>query len=158
MSTTTQKRRGCSGRTIIILIVILVILAALAYVLIGPAITGVVNSLSGATTANNDFMNAVVAKDFAKAYSMIDPAQQAAFGGSADGVQQLFASAGGPPSSYTFSSVATTTTLDAAVVVDSGNFGGTTKYISLILQKHGTTWNIAGLTITNSPPTAIPTA
>ncbi|MHB8625781.1 MAG: hypothetical protein ACYDBJ_01435 [Aggregatilineales bacterium] len=156
--TNSPRRGGCFGRSIVTVIIVLVIaciaLAGIAYVVAGPAIINLFNAIAAPISASNDFMNDLIAKDYTKAYSLIHPSQQANFGGSAQAMQQSFS--GQEPSSYTFASAQTLTT-GQTVVNGTGNFGGTTKYVTMFLQKDGDTWKIVQFGISDNQPTAIPT-
>jgi hypothetical protein len=61
----------------------------------------VINAVAAPITANNDFINALIAKDYTKAYAMVHPSQQTSFGGSPEGMQQTLSERGWEPSSYT---------------------------------------------------------
>src|SRR5260221_7238383 len=88
---------------------ILVIVAIVATVILGGFVfsgnEAAFNTIAAPITTSNDFMTALIAKDYAKAYDMVIPDQQSAFGGSADGMQQLFSSKGIEPSSFTFTNI-----------------------------------------------------
>src|SRR5258708_462948 len=111
----------------------------------------VVDAFAAPITANNDFMNALIAKDYAKAYGLVSPSQQTAFGGSADGMKQLISSKQWEPSSYTFSNIQLTS---GALINGTGSFGGTTKYVYIALQKERDTWKVAQLDVNDNAPTA----
>src|SRR5260221_7901341 len=143
-------------RTILIvcgIVFVIVCIGGAAVVYFGGK--AVVDAFAAPITANNDFMNALIAKDYAKAYGMVSPSQQAAFGGSADGMQQLISSKQWEPSSYTFSNIQLTS---GALINGSGSFGGSTKYIYIALQKEGGTWKITQLDVNDKAPTATPPA
>ena len=155
------RRSGCSGRSLVTIIIILIVacvaLAGIAWVVAGPTIVNLFNALAAPLNTSNDFMTAVQAKNYTKAYGLIISTQQTNFGGSSDGMQQLFESNGWEPSSYNSTDVAALTS-GQTVVNGSGSFGGTTKYVTLILQKEGDTWKIAGFNVSATPPTPIPTS
>src|SRR5258706_11491464 len=116
----------------------------------------VVNTIGAPITASNDFMTALIAKDYAKAYGMVLPAQQANFGGSANGMKDKFSSAGIEPSSYTFLNFQLLGS--QAIVNDTGSVGGATKYIYINLQQDSDTWKILGFDVNDNAPTATPAA
>lgn len=139
------------------LLVICAVAVAVAFAVAGPAISNIFNSIAAPITASNDFMNAVVAKDYTKAYGLVHSSQQTSFGGSSDGMKQLFSGNGWEPSAFTFSQMQSLTTGDA-VVNDTGTFSGTTKYITMFLRKDGDVWKILGFNVSTTQPTAIPTS
>src|SRR5882757_3012401 len=105
---TAPKSGGCGRRiltAVIVLIIACVVLGGIAYVVAGPAIGKLINAFAAPISANNDFMTALIAKDYTKAYSLIHPSQQASFGASPDGMKQMFGTNGWEPSTYTFSNI-----------------------------------------------------
>src|ERR1041385_3452395 len=134
---------GCG----IVLVVICIGGAAIVY-FGGKA---VVDTIGAPITASNDFMAALIAKDYTKAYGMVIPAQQASFGGSPDGMQQLISGKGWEPTSYTFLNFQLGSD---AIVNDTGVFGGSTKYVYINLRQDGGTWKILGLDVNDTAPTA----
>ena len=116
----------------------------------------VVNTIGAPITASNDFMAALIAKDYTKAYGMVLPAQQSNFGGSADGMKQMFADKGLEPASYQFLNFQLLGS--DAIVNDTGSFGGNTKYVYVNLRQDGDAWKILGLQVNDNPPTATPAA
>src|SRR5258708_13042188 len=85
------KQRS-TGRTILTIFLVLIVLCVVCVVgvlvVAGPAVSNLINAATAPISASNDFMNAVMANDYAKAYGMIDPSQQSAYGGSAEGLNQ----------------------------------------------------------------------
>lgn len=151
--TTPPKRGGRRVLTIVIVLVIaLLACAGIVWVVAGPAITNLFNALAVPLSTSNDFMTAVQAKNYTTAYGMIISSQQTSFGGSADGMQQLFEGNGWEPTDYKSTNVATYTS-GQTLVNGTGTFGGTTKYVSIVLQKEGDTWKIAGFSASTTPPT-----
>jgi hypothetical protein len=104
-------------------------------------------------TASNDFMTALTAKAYAKAYGMILPSQQAAFGGSPEGLQQLITDKQWSPSSFSLPSVHVGT---GAQVNGTGVFGGATRYVYITLGKDGDAWKISSLEVSDNAPTPTP--
>src|SRR5262249_37336136 len=100
-------------------------------------------------------MTAVKAQDYAKAYNMVHPSQQADFGGSPDGMKQKFSAAGWEPTTFTLTNINVS---GDATVNGTGTFGGSQKYIYIYLRKDGDTWKILGLGINRTAPTATPTS
>ena len=115
------------------------------------------NILADPLTAGNDFMNALIANDFTKAFGMVYPSQQINFGGTPDGMRQLFMGKGWTPSSFTSTGVAALTS-GQVVVNGTGNFDGNIKYVTLVMENDGDAWKIAGFNVSTNQPTAIPTA
>lgn len=156
---TAEPKRRSAGRTILTIIVALIVACAVcgivAYVVVGPSITKVFNTVVAPLTAGNDFMTALVAKDYPKAYAMISPAQQASFGGSPDGLKETLASKGMEPSSFSLNNFQFNDT--DAIVNGTGSFSGNTKYVYLYLKKEGDNWKVNGMDINDNPPTATPT-
>ncbi len=136
---------GCG----IVLVVLCIGGVAVFLVVLKPAAEALVAPI----TTSNDFMTAVITKDYTKAYGMVLPAQQANFGGSPDGMQQMFSSKGLEPSDYKTAGINITSD---AVVNGTGTFSGTTKYVAIRLQQDSGTWKILGLSVNDNPPTATP--
>jgi hypothetical protein len=113
----------------------------------------VVDAFGPPITASNDFMAALIAKDYAKAYSMGAPALQADFGGSPDGMKQAFVDKGLEPTAWTFANIHITSDAD---VNGTGTFGGNMKYVYMTLHKDGDTWKIQHLQINDNAPTPTP--
>jgi hypothetical protein len=159
MSTTTKKG-GCFGRSIITVIVVMlfacVICGGVAYVVAGPAIANVINAFGAPLLATNDFMNALVAKDYTKAYGLIHSSQQANFGGSADGLKQLITDKGLQPSTFSVTNIQISNS--DALVNGTGTFGGASKYVYVNLSKDGETWKVMGLQVSDQAPTATPSS
>ena len=157
--TTAPKRGGCFGKSILTIVIVLVVacivVAGLAYVVAGPAISGLINAVAAPITASNDFMNALIAKDYTKAYGMVHSSQQSSFGGSPEAMQQQFSTQGLQPTTYKFANVQVGTD---ALVNGTGTFGGNTKYVYISLRKDGDTWKILGLDVNDNAPTATPTS
>jgi len=155
----SPPRRGCFGRSIVtvvlVLIVAVVICGGLAYVIVGPAISTAFNSVAAPISANNDFMNALIAKDYTKAYGLIHSTQQNSFGGSPQGMQKVFSAKGWAPSSYTFANIQVGTD---AIANGSAVFNGATQYVYISLRKDGDAWKILGLDINGNAPTATPSS
>ncbi len=157
MNTTTANRGGRRILTVVIvLIVACLVCGGLAFVIAGPAISSAINTLAAPISANNDFMTAVVAKDFNKAYAMIHPSQQASFGGSSDGMQKLFEGNGWLPSAYQFANIQVGDT--QATANGTASFSDGSKYVYVSLQKDGSIWKILGVNINSTAPTATPTS
>jgi len=154
----TEPKKGGCGRNILIVAVVLIVGALVCVGVVvavaGPAISNVFNALAAPITANNDFMNALIAKDYTKAYGMIHPEQQEAFGGDAAGMEQVLSEQGLLPSSYSFTNVNIFN--DQAMVNGTGVFGGKMKYVYLSLKKNGDAWKIIGLEVNENAPTATP--
>jgi hypothetical protein len=162
MTTPAPKKGGC-GRNILMVIGALVlaciVCGVISYAVAGPAIMNVINALAAPITANNDFMTALVNKDYTKAYGMIQPSQQQKFGGSPDGLKQFITDKSMDPSSFTFTNIQiTATNTTDALVNDTGVFGGKTQYVYLSLSKDGDTWKISDLQVNDNAPTATPTS
>ncbi len=160
MTAPAPNRGGCFGRSILTVVIVLVIACLVcgvgAYVILGPAISKAVNIVADIAvplTTSQEFMTAVTAKDYAKAYSMVHPSQQASFGGSADGMKQLFESQSMEPSTFALTNVQVG---GDAIVNGTGTFGGASKYVYISLRKDGDTWKILGVNINDNPPTATP--
>ncbi|MEP7284145.1 MAG: hypothetical protein ABI947_00090 [Chloroflexota bacterium] len=86
----------------------------------------VVNSVAVPLLKANDFMPLLEAKDYAKAYSYIDPSQQASFGGSADGLRTTLTGLDlAEPSAHTLSNINVNN--GDAVAIGTVTFGGTIK-------------------------------
>lgn len=156
MTTTEPKKGGC-GRNLIIVAVVLIVGAlvcvGVVFAVAGPAISNVFNAIAAPITASNDFMNALIAKDYTKAYGMVHPSQQEAFGGDVAGMEQVLSEQGLLPSIYTFANVQIGTD---ALVNGTGTFGGKTKYVYISLRKDGETWKIIGMEVNDNAPTATP--
>jgi len=108
---------------------------------------------------SQDFMSALVAKDYTKAYGMIHLTYQADFGGSVVGMEDLFTSKGIEPASFILTNV---NTGEDAFVSGTGTFAGKLKYIYIRLRKEdipveGNNWKIAELDVNDNLPTATPT-
>lgn len=156
-TTTTAPKKGGCGRTIIIVVVALilgvVVCGGIALAVAGPAISNLFNAFAAPITASNDFMNALIAKDYTKAFTMIHPEQQEAFGGDADGMEQILSEQGIEPSTFTTTNVQIGTD---ALVNGTGTFNGSMKYVYVSLRKDGDTWKILGIEVNNNAPTATP--
>lgn len=154
----TEPKKGGCGRNLLIVVIVLIVGAlvcvGVAFAVAGPAIGNLVNALAAPISANNDFMNALIAKDYTKAYSMVHPEQQEAFGGDAAGMEQVLSEQGLLPSTYTFTNVNIFN--DQAMVNGTGLFDGKLKYVYLSLKKDGDTWKIIGLEVNDNAPTATP--
>lgn len=159
MTPTPAPKKGGCGRNLLIVVVALIIGAVVcvgvAFVVAGPAIGNLVNAFAAPITASNDFMNALIAKDYAKAYGMVHPEQQEAFGGDAAGIEQLLGEQNMLPSTFTTTNVNIFN--DQALVNGTGTFGGKTKYVYVSLKKDGDTWKLIGLEVNDNAPTATPT-
>jgi hypothetical protein len=154
-TTTAPKRGGCFGRSIVTVIIVLVVACLVcsvgAYVVVGPTVMNVFNALTAPITASNDFVNAVIANDYTKAYGLVHPTAQSAFGGSPDQMKELLTSEGLVPSNFTATNVNIT---GDAFVNGTGTFGGSTKYVYITLRKDGDNWKILNIEANNNPPTA----
>lgn len=142
-----QPKKSNTGRRILVIVVILALACIVCvggvFVIGGPAIGNVFNSVVGLVTASTDFMTAVKNNDYAKAYSMIDPAQQQAFGGEAEGMQQLFQDRGwNNPTSWDLHS--TNVTNDQAVVWGNVTYASGVKQMEVNLRKIGDAWKVMG--------------
>ena len=155
MSTTPKK--GCLGRSIITVVIALIIAAVVCvgvvFVVAGPAIGNLFNALAAPISASQDFMNALIAKDYTKAYGMVHPDQQTNFGGSADGMEQVLSDQGIVPSTFTFTNVQVG---QDALVNGTGTFDGKTRYVYISMRKAGDTWKIIGIEVNDQAPTATP--
>src|SRR5262249_32591867 len=126
-----------------------------AYVIIGPSVANVFNAIAAPITTSQDFMTALVAKDYAKAYGLVDPSQQAAFGGSADGLQKALSDRGMLPTTFTFTNFSLGT--NGSIVNGKGTFNGATKYVYTTLLKSGdNTYKVGQLDVNDNAPTATP--
>jgi hypothetical protein len=157
MSASPKPRSSGSRliRVVAILIFACIACGIVSYVVAGPAIMNVFNTLAAPLTASNDFMAALVAKDYTKAFNLVHPSQQEAFGGSPEGLEQLFTDGGLLPASYNLVYVQVG---EDAIVNGTGVFDGATKYVYVSLRKDGDAWKILGLDINDNPPTATPTS
>ena len=155
--TTTAPKRGCFGRSILTVIIALIIgsvvCVGIVVVVAGPAISNLFNTLAAPITVSQDFMNALIAKDYTKAYGMVHPSQKESFGGSAEGMQKVLSDNALEPSSFTFTYVQI---IGDAIVNGTGIFGGENKYVYVNLRKDGDAWKIIGLEVNNTAPTATP--
>ena len=152
----TPRKRGCFGRSIITIIVLLIVAAVVCVGVVAiaaPSIGNLVNAIAAPITASNDFMTALVAKDYTKAYGMILPSQQEAFGGNAQGMEQVLSENGIEPTSYTFTNVQL---VGNAFVNGTGTFDGKTRYVYMSLVKDGDTWKISSIEVNDDAPTATP--
>lgn len=146
-----------TGRNILIgcgvLIFVCLVVVGIAFAVAGPSITKIFNAVAAPLTAGNDFMTAIVAKDYTKAQGMLstDLKSQLATG---DALKQVVVQLGGEPSNFTangFNLSGTTAQVNGTSLVN-----GTTIYISLVLTQEGDTWKIAGFHGSATPPTATP--
>ena len=157
MTTEAPKRGGCFGRNIVVVIIVLIVACivcgVVGYVVVGPSIMNVVNTLAAPLVTGNDFMTAVTAQDYTKAYGLVHPSQQATFGGSPEGMKQLFADRQLQSSSFALSNVQVGT---GAKVSGTGTFSGNSKYVYLYLEKDGDAWKIARIEVNDDAPTATP--
>ncbi len=141
-------KKSNTGRNILIIVGVLVLACVVcvggAFIVAGPAIGNVFNSVVGITTSATDFMTALKNNDYTKAYNMVVAEQQQSFGGSPDGMQQLFESKGwNEPTNWTFSN--TNVNNDQAVLSGDVNFkAGGSKRLEVNLKKSGDTWKIMG--------------
>ena len=153
----TAPKKGCLGRSILTVVIALIIAAVVCvgvvFVVAGPAIGNLFNAFAAPINASQDFMNALIAKDYTKAYGMVHPDQQANFGGSADGMEQVLSEQGIEPSTFTFANVQIG---QEALVNGTGTFGGKTRYVYISLRKAGDTWKIIGIEVNDQAPTATP--
>lgn len=151
MTMASPPRRGCLRNAIILIVVLVVVVGGIVYAVLGP----VLGSLGAVTTTSNNFLTALVAKDYGKAYGMVHPSQQTSFGGSADGMQQLFTTSGLQPSAFSVTNVQVATD---GIASGSGTFDGTTKYFHVDMRKDGDTWKVIGFFASPNPPTATPSS
>ncbi len=156
--TTTAPKKGCFGRSILTVVIVLIIAAVVCvgvvFVVAGPAVSNLFNAIAAPITASNDFMNALIAKDYTKAYGMVHPSQQEAFGGDAAGLEQVLTEQGILPTTFTSTYV---NIIGDAIVNGTGTFDGKMKYVYVNLRKDGDTWKILGLEVNDNAPTATPT-
>ena len=147
-----------TGRNILlacgVIVVICVVLAVIAFLVAGPSIGKLVNAVVAPVTAANDFMTAVVAKDYTKAQTQLsaDLKSQIATG---DALKQFVMQLGGELSSFNSNGYNLSGT--TAQVSGTGLVNGTTVYITLVLTQEGDTWKIAGIHGSTTPPTSTPT-
>jgi hypothetical protein len=141
-------KKSNTGRRILIIVIILALacIVCVGGVLVigGPAIGNVFNSVVGITTSATDFMTALKNNDYTKAYSLVVEDQQQAFGGSPDGMQQLFQQNGwSEPTNWTFNS--TNVNNDQATLAGDVNFkSGGSKRLAVHLRNSGGTWKVMG--------------
>ncbi len=156
------KRRSPILYIVIGLIVACLICAGVVYVVIRPAISAVGNVITAMTTAktNSDtFMNAIVAKDYTKAFGLVATSAQGTFGGSPSGMQTMIEGQNEEPTSYTYQGVNATTDANNQLVVlinGTGSFNGTTRYVYLQLQQDGNDYKVTNYTVNDTAPTATP--
>ena len=153
----TPRKRGCFGRSIITVIVLLVVAAVVCVGVIAiaaPSIGNLVNALAAPITASNDFMTALIAKDYTKAFTMIHPSQKEAFGNDAAGMEQVLSDNGIEPTTYTSTNVQIN---GNAFVNGTGTFDGKTRYVYMSLVKDGDTWKISSIEVNDNAPTPTPT-
>jgi len=143
-----QPKKSNTTRNILIVVAVLVIgcivCVGAAFALTGGAILTVFNAVVAPITASTDFMTAVKNNDYAKAYSMVDSAQQQAFGGSAQGMQQLFQdNSWNDPVSWDLHN--TNINNDQAVVWGNVTYqSGGAKQMEVNLRKIGDAWKVMG--------------
>lgn len=147
-----------TGRNILIgcavLIVVCVVLAGIAFAVAGPSITKIFNAVAAPLTAGNDFMTAIVAKDYTKAQGMLSADLKSKIT-SGDDLKQAIIQQGGEVSNYSSSGFQFNDT--AAIVTGTGQANGSTLYITMALAKEGDTWKVSGYKGSTTPPTATPT-
>jgi hypothetical protein len=157
MTTETPKKGGCFGRSIVTVIIVLivacVVCGVVGYFVVGPSVMNVVNTFAAPLTTSNDFMTALTTKDYAKAYGLVHPSQQEAFGGSPEGMQQKLDSGGMLPTTFALTNIQIGTD---AIVNGTGTFNGNQKYVYISLRKDGDNWKIIGLDVNDNAPTATP--
>src|SRR5258707_2857859 len=95
-----------TGRNILlacgVLVVICLVLVGIAFAVAGPAITKVFNAVVAPVTAANDFMTAVVAKDYTKAQGLLSADLKSKITTAGD-LKQAIIEQGGEPASFTVS-------------------------------------------------------
>src|SRR5579859_2804408 len=70
-----------------------------------PAVTTVDELTAAAVSEVNDFMSALIAKDYVKAFQMIHPSQQIAFGGSPLAMRLVLEAKGLEATSFTLTNI-----------------------------------------------------
>ena len=152
MDSTPKK----SNRTRNIFIVIGVLALACVVCVVVVVVVGgaAVGAVAAPLLTANSFMTSLEAKDYTKAYSYIDPSQQAAFGGSADGLKTTLTGLGlAEPTTHTLSNINVNN--GDAVSTGTAVFGGTSKKIRVDMRKSGDNWKVIGFGPDNTPdPTA----
>jgi hypothetical protein len=140
-------------RTILIIVGVLA-LACVACVVIAGVITGgavfaVLNVFGKPVTDTaNDFMVAVKNNDYVKAYNLVIPEQQTSFGGSPDGMKDLFQRNNwADPVDWTFTNFNVTD--NEAVVTGTVTLKGNVKNnVRIDLRNPGNQWKILGFGLT----------
>ena len=153
---TTAPKRG--GRNILFVIIGLIlaclVCVGVAFAVIGPSIVNVFNTVAAPLTISQSFMDALITKDYNKAFGLTHPSLRASYGSDPDGFQLWITSRGWQPSSVTLSNVHIVN--NSALVNGTGTFSGSTQHIYIALQKDGDTWKITSLDVNSNPPTASP--
>lgn len=157
MTTTPPKRGGSRILYIIIgLIVACLVCIGVIYLVVGPSILKVVNTLAGPLVSTQTFFDDVVKGDYNGAYALVHPSAQTQFGGSADGLKQTLTTNNMVPTAFTVSNVNVSN--GVALVNGTGAFGGATKYAYVQLQQDGNDWKLMNIQLSDTAPTVTPVA
>jgi hypothetical protein len=116
------------------------ICGGIIFAVTGGAILGLVNGPALSATV---FIEALKTKNYDAAYSVIHPEQQAAFGGSASGLQSTVEGMGlANISDYKFGSVNVTN--DQGVVTYTATVDGASKDLRVDMKQDGKEWKVIG--------------
>src|SRR5579859_77457 len=158
----TPKRGGSRILYIIIgLIVACLVCIGVVYLVVGPSILKVVNTLAGPLVSTQTFFDDVVKGDYNGAYAQVHPSAQSSFGGSADGLKQALTTNGLIPTTFAVNNVQVGTNTageSLAIVNGTGSFGGTTKYAYVQLKQDAGNWKITNIDVSTTAPTVTPVA
>jgi hypothetical protein len=121
-----------------------VLCIGVVFAVTGGAILNAVNGLQVVGDRANEFMTALKADDYNKAYSLVVKEQQQAFGGSPEGMQGVLEGLHlNDPSDWKFPQFNAQN--NQAIVSGTATFkDGSSKEIRVDLQKSGDTWYILG--------------